>query len=192
MDELLAAAPDWLVSPSGTIALALGIVVLLFGRRLFWLLVAVVGFFIGVLLVDTLLTTDAETTRWIVGLLVGLAAALLAVLLQRMAVGLAGALIAGYTTFWYLDLSGQPLETWHWLLVVVAAVAGLLIARAVFDFGLILLSSLAGATMILEGLQVEAEVSRWAFLGLVIVGAAIQTAGLGRRGRRRKRGKSRA
>ena len=186
MAELLAARPDWLESPSGALGLALGAVLLFFGRRLFWLLVAAVGFYLGVLLADTYLAVDSETSRWLVGLLAGFAAALLAVFLQRMAVGLAGALIAGYSAFWYLDLAGQPLATWHWLLVALAAVAGLLIARTLFNFGLILLSTLAGATLILESLQVEAAVSRWAFVGLVIVGAAVQLVGMGRKRRKNK------
>jgi hypothetical protein len=171
---VLATTGGWLESPAGIVQGLLGAVLLLFGRRLFWLLVAAVGFVAGLWLAEAYLPMDSEALRWLVGLLVGVLAALAAIFLQRFAVALGGALVAGYGAHWYLSLGGDGLENWQWALVVGAAVAGLLIARHVFDFGLIFFSSIAGATLILESLPVEASTSRWLFLVLVVLGAFVQ------------------
>jgi hypothetical protein len=56
-------------------------------------------------------------------------------------------------------------------------VVGMLMARTVFDFGLIFVSTLAGATLVLDGLGPEASTSRWMFLVLVLVGVAVQASG---------------
>lgn len=181
MTESLAAAPDLLESTSSIVQLALGALLLLFGRRLFWLLIGVVGFLGGLLLTDAFLSFDSEATRWIIGLLAGVAAALLAIALQRLAVSVAGALIAGYSTHWYLALGGEPLQTWHWVLIAVAAVAGLLVARSVFDLGLIILSCLAGATLVVENLGGGPTTSRWLFLVLLLLGGAFQAWSLSRK-----------
>lgn len=183
MEPLLAATVEWQTRPAALLQILAGIVVLLAGRRLFWLFIGAAGFFAGVLLADTYLGVDSEVLRWIAGLSVGFLAALAAVFLQRMAVALGGALVSGYAVYWYLGLTWQPFETWHWLLVAAAVVIGFLVAQVVFDFGLIFLSSLGGATLILENLDADPQVSRWLFLVLVVLGAATQAASLPQRKR---------
>lgn len=178
IEQLLAATVEWQRSPAAVVQILAGVVVLLFGRRLFWLFIGAAGFFAGVLLVDSWVAVGSELLRWIVGLSVGLLAALAAVFLQRVAVALGGALVAGYAVYWYLGLTWQPFQTWHWLLVAAGVVVGFLVAQVVFDFGLIFLSSLAGATLILENLDARPGVSRWLFLVLVVLGAATQAASL--------------
>lgn len=173
-DSVAPAAASLFESPSSLAQLALGAVLLLFGRRLFWLLIAAVGFAIGVLVADTYLTFGSEVWRWIAGLLVGVLAALAAIFLKRIAVSLGGMLIGGYSVYWYLGLGGQPLQGWHWLAVAVAALIGLFVGRIVFDFGLITLSAMAGATLVLDSVGAGPEVSRWLFLLLVVLGAVVQ------------------
>lgn len=176
--DVLAAVAKWEISPTALTQIALGGVLLLFGRRLFWLLVGAAGFFAGVLLAETYLVAGSEILRWAVGLAVGLLAALAVVFLQRFAISLGGAVAAGYSIYWYLGLTWQPLQGWHWGLVAAGAVIGLLVAQAVFDFGLIFLSSLAGATLILENLEGAPVASRWLFLVLVVLGATVQASTL--------------
>lgn len=183
MEQVLAMTADWGIGSAALAQIVVGGVLLLFGRRLFWLLIGAAGFFAGVLVTDTYLAVDSEALRWIVGLAVGLLAALAAVFLKRIAVSLGGAIIAGYSVYWYLGLTWQPLQTWQWLLVAAAAVIGFLVAQVVFDFGLIFLSSLAGATLVLENLDAAASVSRWLFLVLVVLGATAQATSLPERKR---------
>ena len=172
--EPLTTGTAWAPGSVGVVQILCGAVLLLLGRRLFWLLVGTVGFVLGFLLAETWIDAGGEALRWLVGLGLGLAAALVAVLVQRFAIAAAGTLVAGYSAWWYLSLSGGPLELWQWLVVGAAAVVGLLLAQTVFDFGLVLLSSLAGATLVLEGFGTEPPASRWLFLGLVVLGIAVQ------------------
>lgn len=178
---------DWIGSPSGMAQLALGVILLVFGRRFFWLLVAAIGFFVGLGLADYYLSVDSEALRWVVGILAGVLAGLAAIFLQRFAVSAGGALVAGYSTYWYLSLTWDPFEVWNWVLVGAAALVGLLLARVVFDFGLIFISSLAGATLLLESLPAEASTNRWLFLVLVVLGAAVQASSVPRKDSRRRR-----
>lgn len=175
------AVSEWLTSPSGVVQLVAGLLLLLAGRRLYWLLVAAIGFFAGLGLAETYLNVDSVALEWLLALLTGALAALVAVFLQKFAISAAGAVAAGYATWWYLSLNGTPLGPWHWAAVAGATVVGLLIARTVFDFGLIFVSSLAGATLILESLGPEASTSRWLFLILVVAGTVIQSYLLGKR-----------
>ena len=177
---------DWISSPVAVVQLLAGAVLLLFGRRMFWLLVAAIGFFLGLGLADAYLKIDAEALRWILGILAGVLASLAAVFLQRFAIAAAGLMAAGYSTYWYLSLTWDPLQLWNWALVVVAAIVGLLLARTLFDFGLIFASVLAGATLVLEAVGFEASTSRWMFLVLVLVGTAVQASWRSRKREKKK------
>lgn len=178
LEALGAAVTGVLESPSALVQLALGALLLLFGRRLFWLLVAVLGFAAGLFLADVLLSPDAATWRWAAALLCGVLGALAAVFLQRAAITVGGALAAGYSAHWYLSLTHQPLEQWHWLVVAGAAILGLLVARVVVDVALIAVSTLAGATLLVQGADLEPEPSRWLFFALLVLGAVVQGSAL--------------
>jgi hypothetical protein len=175
---------DWISGPTAIVQLLAGAVLLLFGRRLFWLLVAALGFFLGLGLAETYLTIDNEMLRWGVALLTGLLAGLAMVFVQKFAIRAAGLMAAGYSAWWYLSLTWEPLEPWGWGVVAAMALLGMLIARTVFDFGLIFVSALAGATLVLDGFGPAASTSRWMFLVLVLVGVAVQASG--RSGKREK------
>lgn len=167
-------------SPSALVQAALGLVLLLFGRRLFWLVIGAVGFWAGLSFAEAYLGPDAGNWRWLAALGLGALGALVAVFLQRLAIGVGGALIAAYSAHWYLALSGEPLSTLQWAVVALAGLAGLLVARLVADLALIALSVLAGATLVLEGIDAEPSMSRWIFVGLLVLGAWVQSASLRR------------
>ncbi len=175
--ELASAVTAALESPSALVRMGLGLVLLLFGRRLFWLLVALLGFALGLWVAEVYLDV-APHWRLVAALTLGLLGALAAMFLQRVAITVGGALVAGYATWWYLSLGGAQLEPWQWLVVALAALVGTLVARLVVDVALIALSCLAGATLALQGLDVGPSTSRWLFIALLAVGAAVQFAGM--------------
>mgnify|MGYP001813704196 CR=1 FL=1 len=177
-EAALAETTSWLQSPSSIVSIVVGALLLLAGRRLFWLVVGAVGFATGFWLAEAYISVGSDWVHWAVAILAGALAALAAVFLQRFAIAAGGALIAGYSAWWYLSLTWQPLEVWHWAVVVAATVIGALVARTVFDFGLIFVSALAGATLLLENLPVTPAASRWLFLVLVVLGAAVQASTL--------------
>ena len=86
--------------PEGTLIGVLWIVVggllLVAGRKLFWLFVGVVGFAIAFVLATRYLRIEPEWLSFIIALAAGVAGALLAVVLKQLAIALAGFLAGGY------------------------------------------------------------------------------------------------
>ncbi len=177
VEELRNAVGGAIESPSALVQLGLGLVLLLFGRRLFWLVIALLGFAVGLYVAGAYLEVE-PAWRLVVGLGLGLLGAFGAVFLQRVAITIGGSLVAGYATWWYLSLGSQGLATWQWLLVAGAALLGLMVARLVADVALVGVSCVAGATLTLQALGVETTTGRWLFFALLVVGAAVQVSSL--------------
>ena len=79
----------------------IGLVLLVLGRRLFWVFVGCVGFVVGAQMAQLYLELQPVWIVWAIALLSGLVGALLAVFFQTLAIGLAG-LAVGSTTAVYL------------------------------------------------------------------------------------------
>lgn len=167
------------------VTLAFGVVLLLAGRRVFWLVVGVVGFFFGFDLASRVLGLDSEGLGLLIGVFAGILGVFLAVFLQKFAVGLAGFLIGGYLTLTLLqadpgNLSGTDLGAF-----LVGGVICAFVAVWLFEIALILLSSVAGAALVVQNLALDPGATTIAFGLLAVVGVAVQ-AGIGPRRRRRR------
>jgi len=163
---------------SAILEIVLGGVLLLLGRRLFWLFVAGVGFAIGVFLASTLLPDAAE---WVtIALAAGLAVlgTLLALTVQKIAIGLAGFIAGGWIALWLLRALSLDLGGLQWLAVIAGGILGALLLTTLFDWGLILLSSLVGANLVVSGasglIALPANLLPILFLILFGLGAIIQ------------------
>src|ERR1041385_6355086 len=75
------------------ISVLVGLALLLFGRRLFWLFVAALGFAIGLQLAPYLSQNPPLWLSLLLSLGLGLLGALLAVVLQKLAIAIAGFLV---------------------------------------------------------------------------------------------------
>src|SRR5438093_9533694 len=73
----------------------IGIVILFFGRKLFWLCVAAVGFVAGVELAPHLVTDPSPFLQLTIAITLGLIGALLALFLQKIAIAIFGFLAGG-------------------------------------------------------------------------------------------------
>src|SRR5437879_6207526 len=73
----------------------IGVVILLFGRKLFWLCVAAVGFAAGVEIAPHLVHEPSPLLALTVALVLGLIGALLALFLQKVAIAVLGFLAGG-------------------------------------------------------------------------------------------------
>src|SRR5256884_9461461 len=82
-------------SSTAIVGILIGIVILFFGRKLFWLCVAAVGFLAGIELAPHLVTEPSPLLELAVALLLGVLGALLAFLLQKIAVAVVGFLAGG-------------------------------------------------------------------------------------------------
>ena len=101
--------------------------------------------------------------------------ALVALFLQRIAIGIAGFLIVGYLTVWLLGLFGVEVGNLAWLAYVVGGLVGLLVATSLFNVALIGLSALIGATLITQAIpSLPAWLVPLILLALFAVGVVIQ------------------
>ena len=154
------------------ISLIVGIVLLVAGRRLYWLFVAAVGFWGGSVLAHEYFGEAAREWAMLVAAIGGILGALLAMLFQKVAVALAGAAAGGLGGLYLLEAIGAGSVAW--LGLILGAVLGGILVLKLFDWGLIVFSALAGARMIVDGIPMEPEAQPWVFLAAFVVGVAVQ------------------
>jgi hypothetical protein len=158
----------------------IGLAVLLLGRQLFWLFVAVAGFVLGVMVAPLLLPGQPDWLILLVALGLGLVGAILAVVVQQLAVALAGFIFGGYALLSLLPALGLSVSPWEWLVYVVGGISGAVLVLYLFDPALIGLSALAGATLITDVVKLTNVITLtppfdlvlWVML--VIIGVAFQ------------------
>jgi hypothetical protein len=153
-----------------------GLLLLAAGRKLYWLFVAIVGFAAGFLLAGMYVNTDAEWIKWLIAIGIGVLGAMLAVGLQKIAVGAAGFLAGGYGLVYFLEMINVKLGDITWPFFIAGGILGAVLVLAMFEFALVLLSSIAGATMISQTFTFTGWLVTAAFLGLVLVGILVQWA----------------
>ena len=159
-----------------------GVALLLVGRRLFWLFVGLVGFFTVYRWFEPY-AAGASSMRWVLPILAGVLGIVLAIFVQKVAVALAGFFAGGWFALQFLGLSLSQARGTDLVVFLVAGVIAAILAIALFNFALIVLSSLAGADLIVEALRPGPDLAKILLLGLAVVGIAVQ---MGITARRRK------
>jgi hypothetical protein len=162
--------------PAPLLSILFGAAVLLFGRRLFWLFVAAVGFGIGFELTPYLMQHPPQWLTLAVAIGLGLLGAVLAVILQKVAIALAGFLVGGHIAAALLAAFVSTHAQYSGVTFVVGGVIGALLLLALFGWALILFSSVAGAQLISSNLHLPASGATILFLGLTIIGVVVQAA----------------
>ncbi len=160
-----------------------GLLLLVFGRRLFWLFVGVVGFVGGIRFADRFLQGRPDDFIIMFALVVGLLSAVLAVVLRKAALGAAGFLAGGYLLTQGLAVSGQQAAIFSndigqaapWITFLVGGLLGAVLMNVLFTWTLILLSSMGGAALVCESLPSSPQITSAAFAILAILGVLIQS-----------------
>jgi hypothetical protein len=160
-----------------------GVIVLILGRQLFWVFVAVLGFVMGMDLPTQLIPHTGELTVLLVAILAGLLGAGLAYFFYHVAIAAAGFLAGGRIgvelVAALLPSSPQP----PWLAFIAGGIVGAVLLLLVFDWALIVISSLLGASFIVQQIPHQPSTSGILLIVLVIGGIAVQ-AQMMRRGAR--------
>ncbi|MCJ7545470.1 MAG: DUF4203 domain-containing protein [Deltaproteobacteria bacterium] len=154
------------------LVIVLGLILLIFGRKLFWLFVSIVGFLVGMEFIDLLLVDQSIWVKLLGGLGAGLLGALLAIFVQRVAFVLAGFFAGAYFALLLahpLGIAGASL-----ILAVAGGVVGAIVAALLMDWAIIALSCLAGAAAIVSRLGLRDVNMAIVFLVLVIIGILVQ------------------
>ena len=158
----------------------IGAVILFFGRRLFWLCVAAIGFAAGVELAPHLVHEPSALLSLTIALLLGIIGALLAVFLQKIAIGvlgfLAGGKLAGAIAAAFFVHYAQHST----IIFVVGGIIGAVLLLVLFDWALIVVSSLIGAHLIVyqSAIVLPQSGSIIVFIGLAVLGVLVQAASL--------------
>jgi len=142
-----------------------GIFLLLFGRKIFWLFVGIMGFIYGLNIAILLFPGQPSWVFYAAAVCTGAVGSLTAIFLQHTLVGLAGFLAGGYLVYSGMNILGADAGQFTWLLSFIGGV---------FSGALILLSSLIGALLIVESIGADFQVTVSLFAACSIAGVAIQ------------------
>lgn len=153
-----------------------------FGRRLYWLFVAGFGFLIGLRIAGGLLQNSPQWLILLLALAAGLAGALIAVTMQRFGIGLAGFLAGAYISYSLLEGVTIDATGWSWVLYLVGGIAGAILLTVVFEWALILLSTIGGSLIAIQALDPPGPWNVLLFLGLFLLGLLLQGVLFKRRG----------
>lgn len=159
-----------------TLLIVIGFGLLFFGRKLFWLSVAAFGFVLGMSLTEQLFPSQSDTTVLLAGLALGLVGAVIAIFLQKIAVGVAGFFAGG---FLLSNLAGRfdlqiPGQAEYWVPFVIGGILGAILLINLFELALIAISALVGSYLIVHHLGLNPGLSLPIFIVLAIGGMVVQ------------------
>ena len=151
-----------------------GIALLIMGRKLFWLFAAVIGFLFGMTIAQQFLPGQSQTVILIVAMIIGGLGAVLAILVQKIAIGLMGFIAGGYLVYLLIPALPINLGSFLWLAVIVGEIIGAVLASTMFDWALVILSSAIGASVIANHLTLPQPFPTVILIALFIAGVVIQ------------------
>lgn len=161
-----------------------GLGMLLLGRQLFWLFVGGVGFVFGINLATQILGEgQPDTTILLFALIFGFIGAIAALFLQRLAVSAAGFIGGVVITMNLAEMLSLDLGS-ALVPFLVGGILGLILVNVLFDWALIVISSFAGASVIVQTFEMETAVSLLLLITFIIVGIAAQASQMRREGRK--------
>lgn len=163
----------------GFLDVLFGGTLLLAGRKLFWLFVGAIGFAIGIQ-VALRFFRGPEWMTILIGLGLGIAFAVLTVIVETLAIGIAGFFGGGYILLSLAAPFGLDKSILTWIIFIIGGIIGAALVAFLFDWALISISSLAGASMILNAFQFRPGMAALIFFILVIAGVVIQGSALRR------------
>lgn len=157
--------------------IAAGLLLLLFGRRLFWIFVGAIGFFAGAQFGAQFFPDVDDLARLAIAAAGGIVGVFLAVFLQRLAVIVAGGLALGLLAVRIAPLIGLHTEAGVTVAFFAAALLGAVVVNVFFNPALIVISAVAGAVMISEALPLDAAIAPIFILPLTVLGVWVQARG---------------
>jgi hypothetical protein len=151
-----------------------GLAVLTTGRKLFWLFVGLIGFAAGFHFGPQIWPAGSKLVVMLLAVATGIVGAVLAVFFQQLAVVLAGFAAGSYLVVHLLTLFEGQTNQLLWLPYLIGGVLGAVLAFALFDWALIVLSACVGASLVVQGLHYSLQVEKILFLVLAALGVAFQ------------------
>ena|SRR5689334_2275908 len=167
--------------PIPILSVLIGAVVLFFGRKLFWLCVAAIGFAAGMELAPHLMHEPTPVLQLSIGIVFGFIGALLAMFLQKIAIAIAGFLAGGKLAMALVAAFFAEGARYPGIVFVVGGIVGMILLLSLFDWALIVMSSVVGAYLIGHTIVLPATGATVLFVGLAVVGIVVQASAFRRR-----------
>jgi Domain of unknown function (DUF4203) len=172
---LLATLANGMNFPVPVASAILGVILLFFGRKLFWLCVAAVGFAGGLEIGRHLFHNPSPVLLLIISLLLGLVGALLAVFLQKVAIAVVGFLTGGKLATAIAGAFFVQHTSYFSFTFLIAGIIGALLLLVLFDWALIIVSSVVGAHLLQGAIALPPSGSAILFFLLALAGLIVQT-----------------
>jgi hypothetical protein len=154
------------------VTIVIGVVALLYGRRLFWLFVGIIGFAVGFALAQVFLGGKSDWTNLLIGLVAGVLGSWLAVGLQKLAVSVAGFAAGGYLLAYLFEVFKLNWPVFiPWL---IGGILGAILISRMFELALIGFSAGIGAAILTRSLPLSGSYELLQFLILLVIGIVFQ------------------
>jgi hypothetical protein len=162
--------------PIPILSVLIGAVILFFGRKIFWLCVAAVGFAAGVELAPHLVHEPSQILQLSVAVVFGFIGALLALFLQKIAIAVAGFLAGGKLAMALVAAFIAEGARYPGVSFIVGGIIGAILLLSLFDWALIAMSAVVGAYLIGHTIVLPQTGATILFIGLVALGIVVQAA----------------
>ena len=161
-----------------------GIALLTLGRKLFWLFVALIGFEAGTYIAARVFTQQPEWIVLVFAIGVGIIGALLAIFLQTVVITGAGFIAGGVVGIRVLDAMNWDGGTLSVVAFIIGGIIGAVLVAMLFDWALIILSSLLGAITLTDVFVARSTLTLVVIIVLFVIGIVIQAGWWGTERRR--------
>jgi hypothetical protein len=151
-----------------------GAAIAFFGRKLYWFTIGAVGFFAALELTSRFFKDQNAWIAFALAIIAGAIGAFLAITIQKIAIGLAGFLLGGFLLLQILNAFDFQLNNWNWVIFIVGGLLGMILLSALFEWTLILLTSVIGSILITQSALLP-EASRFLIFAIAfMLGFSVQ------------------
>lgn len=155
------------------VSLVAGLLLLLAGKKTFWLFLGLAGVAVAVAFVPRILPSLDQQTLLLVSIAAGVLGGILAFALSRVLVWVGGFIGGGYlgVIAWQ---TVAPAAAFPWVAAVVGGILGMLAAKFLFESALVLASSAVGAALLVHISGLEGTAGLVVLVVLTAAGILVQ------------------
>jgi hypothetical protein len=157
-----------------TLFVVIGFILLVAGHQSSWLFVGGISFIVGSLIADQVNFVHNEIERIIFSFTSSILGSLLVVYLKKILVILATFISGGYVVMVLPQALGWDTSWINWIYILAAAIASALITLLWGSLPVILITSLVGATLIAQHIQIGTVSPLGLFIVLLVFGLVAQ------------------
>lgn len=151
-----------------------GVVLLLFGRKLFWLFLGIAGFLVGMEITPMFFGDQPQWIQLSIALGMGCLGAILAILVQRIAFAFGGFFAGMYLALGIGHFFALAPSNTMFFMAIGGGITGAIIATLIMDTAITLLVCLVGAGAIVGELHLDPLINILIFVILVGAGFFFQ------------------